>query len=143
MQSETQGSMADVRPPLGGVAVKLLHLDLPVSDVAATSTFFATYLGFAIDSEHRSAERVFLTDSHGFCLVLQTTSAGPNAFPEGFHVGFVTDEATQVRDLHARLGSAGFPVSDVATSRRGTVFYCKGPGDLLVEVSSPFRSNVG
>ncbi len=57
-------------------------------------------------------------------LVLQRKK-DPNAtYPEGFHVGFLVDDVSEVHAFHARAqGYPGLQVSDVQTNGRGVLVY--------------------
>ena len=115
--------------------MKLNHLDLQVEDVPAAAAFFADHFGLTIDSNRHSAAIVLLSDGHGFWLVLQRRKHDTDAYPEGFHIGFLVDDVASVHTHHARLLSAGILASEVVTNNRGTMFYCHGPSGILIEVS--------
>jgi hypothetical protein len=60
-------------------------------------------------------------------------------YPEHFHIGFIHDALEPVRAHRDRLLAAGLGAGELGTDNRGTRFYLKAPGDLLVEVSTPAR----
>jgi catechol 2,3-dioxygenase-like lactoylglutathione lyase family enzyme len=115
--------------------VKLNHLDLQVADVPAAAAFFEAHFDLRIESNRSSSALVFLHDGHGFWLVLQRRKRDTDAYPEGFHIGFLLDDVPSVHAQQARLLAAGVQVSEVVTNNRGTMCYCHGPSGILIEVS--------
>ncbi|MEJ7598847.1 MAG: VOC family protein [Kofleriaceae bacterium] len=119
--------------------MQLNHLDLQVPDVQALATFLEQHFDLVRRSNDRSPAIAILADDAGFSLVIQRrTDEAP--YPEGFHIGFIQTTAVAVREHHARLVAAGVDTGPVDVNARGTRFYLKVPGELLVEVSSPERS---
>lgn len=115
--------------------MKLNHLDLQFADVPAAATFFIEHFGLAPVTRRDSPALVVLDDGAGFTLVLQRRKRDDECYPEGFHVGFIVDDPAQVHARRDALAAAGLRVSPVETNGRGTMCYCRGPGDVLVEVS--------
>lgn len=113
----------------------LNHLDLPVSDVPAAAVFLVDHFDLAPVTRIDSPAIVILTDNHGFTLVLQRRSDPAHAFPDGMHLGFIVDDPATVHAHHARLTAAGLAVSAIQRNARGIQCYCRGPSELLVEVS--------
>jgi catechol 2,3-dioxygenase-like lactoylglutathione lyase family enzyme len=120
--------------------VKLNHLDLQVTDVPRTVTFFEEAFGFQLQSSRRSSSIAILADSDGFVLVLQRKKSGSERYPEGFHFGFLVDDEDFVRRFHRKAQSLGLEVSEIICDGRGIHVYCKGPDELLAEVSCRGRS---
>jgi catechol 2,3-dioxygenase-like lactoylglutathione lyase family enzyme len=113
--------------------VKLNHLDLQVSDVPSVTAFLVDHFDLEPLTRLDSPKLAILTDGHGFTLVLQRRA--PDTAGGGLgHLGFLLDDPAEVYTRRARLAAAGLAVSDVTTNGRGTQCYCRGPGDLLVEV---------
>lgn len=115
--------------------MKLNHLDLQVTDVQASVSFFETHFGLTLDSSRNSPAIAILSDGHGFVLVLQRKHAGAAGYPEGFHLGFLVDEVTEVEEAHRRLREAGVEVGPVERNNRGTMVYCRHTDGIVVEVS--------
>lgn len=113
--------------------MQLNHLDLHVHDVPGTIAFFREYFGLTPLTSATSAALAVLGDGHGFVLVLQRCAAGER-YPDGFHLGFLVDDAAEVRRLHARAVAGGLPVSDVEVNGRGTMIYLVRPEGYRVEV---------
>jgi catechol-2,3-dioxygenase len=117
------------------LTVKLNHLDLQVADVKRAVTFFEEAFGFQMLSNRRSSTIAILSDTDGFVLVLQRKKSETDRYPEGFHFGFLMDEEDCVRRFHGKAQELGLEVSEVINDGRGTHVYCKGPDELLAEVS--------
>ena len=117
--------------------MKLNHLDLQSTDVQALAAFFVDHFDFQRRTNDRSPAIAILGDDAGFTLVIQRDAAP--AYPEYFHIGFIQDGVEQVRAHRERLAAAGLAVGDLSTDNRGTRFYLRAPGELLVEVSTPNR----
>jgi catechol 2,3-dioxygenase-like lactoylglutathione lyase family enzyme len=115
--------------------MKLNHIDLQVPDVQRTALFFEHYFDFEHGSNRASPAIAILSDRHGLVLVLQKLKDPAQAYPEGFHIGFYVESEDLVQAFHARATSGGMEVSEVIRNNRGTMVYCKAPGDLLVEVN--------
>ena len=118
--------------------MKLNHLDLQTSDVQALAGFLVDHFDLERRSNDRSPAIAILGDEAGFVLVIQRHAAP--VYPDGFHVGFVLDTAAAVRAHHARLTAAALAVGPIDVNARGTRFYLRAPGAILVEVSCPERS---
>ena len=123
----TASVRSNVRNP-----VKLNHLDLQVTDVPAVTNFLVDHFDLQPLTRRDSPRLAVLTDGHGFTLVLQHREAGP-ATGLG-HIGFLVDEPAEVHARRDRLSAAGAAVSEVGSNARGTQCYCRGPGELLIEV---------
>ena len=119
--------------------MKLNHLDLQVSNVQALAAFLEQHFELERLSNDRSPAITILHDGAGFTLVIQRRH-DEQPYPDGFHIGFIHDEAAIVRAHHARMIAAGLVVGPIDVNARGTRFYLTAPGDILVEVSSPERS---
>jgi catechol 2,3-dioxygenase-like lactoylglutathione lyase family enzyme len=115
--------------------VKLNHLDLHLADVPATAAFLVDHFDLEFHSKPTSPAIAILGDGHGFTLVLQRRKRDTDVYPEGFHVGFLVDDVATVHARHARLAAAGLAPSPIDSNGRGTMFYVRAPGDILIEVS--------
>jgi catechol 2,3-dioxygenase-like lactoylglutathione lyase family enzyme len=119
--------------------VKLNHLDLQVTDVPRTVTFFEEAFGFQLQSNRRSSSIAILSDSDGFVLVLQRKKSEGERYPDGFHFGFLVDDEDSVRRFHEKAQRLGLEVSEIISNGRGVHVYCKGPDELLAEISCRLR----
>ena len=134
MNTSTKHHYSNCRPRRRLLLMKLNHLDLQVSDVGRSATFFERYFGLCVRSNAGSAALVILTDEAGFVLVLQRAKAEAR-YPEGFHLGFLLGDVRDVHALHARAKADGTPVSDVIVNGRGSMVYLTAPDGYYVEVS--------
>ncbi len=115
--------------------MKLNHLDLQTTDVQALATFFVTHFDLERRSNDRSPKIALLGDDAGFSLVIQHCDAP--VYPPDFHLGFTHATPAPVLAHHARLQAAGLAVGAVDVNGRGTRFYVRAPGGILIEVSTP------
>jgi lactoylglutathione lyase len=114
--------------------VRLNHLNLTVTDVAAAAHFLETYFG--LQSGGGNAGMAFLSDDDGFVLTLmKARRSDPPAYPSTFHIGFFIDDEQRVDDINRRLKHDGF---DVAAPRRSHAygFYVEAPGGFTVELGA-------
>jgi hypothetical protein len=122
----------------------LNHIDLQVSDVLASASFFETHFGFEQRSNRNSPAIAILSGEGGVTLVLQRRK-DQQPYPVGFHIGFILDAVSKVLDFHARAATAGLSISAVSVNGRGTQAYCQHDG-IVIEVSCrerPFHEQTG
>jgi catechol 2,3-dioxygenase-like lactoylglutathione lyase family enzyme len=122
--------------------VKLNHLDLQVSDVPALTQFLVDHFDLQPITRLDSPKIAIVTDGHGFTLVIQRRNHDGETYPEGAHIGFLVDDPAEVHARRERIAAAGVAISEVSVSARGTTCYCRGPGDLLIEVGCNVGSRV-
>jgi len=116
--------------------MRLNHLDLPTSDLAATRAFFVEHLDFSHERTLGQDGLSILRDSAGLVLVLSRLQReGAQAFPKGFHIGFHFAKEAEVHALHARLSGAGLSIPAPSVQRGALAFYLEAPGDILIEVA--------
>ncbi len=116
----------------------LNHLNLNTSDVASLADFFKRVFDFRIVAERGAGNFAILTSDDGFVLTLmKDKKLQENAYPDGFHVGFLQPDCIAVQDLHRRIQAIGLTVPSPGLMRESTFgFYVQAPGGVLVEVSS-------
>lgn len=112
--------------------MKLNHLNLTVTDVAAAKQFLQTYFGLT-DRSPSGREHSFalLSDDNGMVLTLM--KGAEVKYPKTFHIGFVQENEEKVNELNQRLKEDGFQVASPQRLHRWT-FYIKAPGGFTVEV---------
>lgn len=115
--------------------MQLNHLDLQVTDVQATVLAFEQHFGLTLQSSRTSPAIAILSDGQGFTLVLQRKKNAAEAYPEGFHLGFLVSDVATVVARHGALVAAGADVSDIRRNNRGTQIYCRLGDGIVVEVS--------
>jgi catechol 2,3-dioxygenase-like lactoylglutathione lyase family enzyme len=122
----------------GGWPLKLNHVDLQVSDVSTARRFFETFFGLRCTYQ-RAGQIALLEDEAGFSLgVSNLRGSPPPAYPPDFHVGFVLERTSDVRDVYARLRAAGVAMKfDLQEAGPNLAFQCVGPDSIPVEVRSP------
>jgi catechol 2,3-dioxygenase-like lactoylglutathione lyase family enzyme len=89
--------------PFGHVVLN--HINLCTDDVPALSDFFARFFGFELVATRGKEAFAILRGSDGFALnVMRIGKGGAAEYPEGFHVGFLVDQADDVFSKHSELG---------------------------------------
>jgi len=121
--------------------MKLNHLNLITSEVAALAGFFTSHFGFELVAMRGKDAFAILRGADGFALNVMTPGkGGPATYPDNFHVGFFVGSPDLVHAKQAELTEAGFAPGEVEDLTRGgfnsTTFYCIAPGRILVEVGS-------
>ena len=121
--------------------MKLNHLNLITSEVAALAGFFTSHFGFELVAMRGRQAFAILRGDDSFALNLMTPGKGePAIYPDNFHVGFSVGKPELVHAKRAELAEAGFAPGEVQDLTRGgfnsTTFYCIAPGGILVEISS-------
>ena len=121
--------------------MKLNHLNLCTDDVEALAAFFTRFFGFELVAMRGKQAFAILRGDDGFALnLMQPAKGGAAEYPNGFHAGFLVDDAAQVVAKHGELTSAGLAPGEIQRLTRGgiatTIFYCNAPGGILVEVSA-------
>ena len=119
--------------------IKLNHINLPVTDVAASCKFFEQYFNFKCTSLKGNNMLAIMEGEDGFILVLMADSFnrdGNTNYPDAFHIGFLVDSHEQVTEVYDRLIKGGIVVTQSPGSLRGGYgFYFNAPGNILTEVS--------
>lgn len=121
---------------------KLNHINLAVSDVPEVTRFFTRALGFRVHTQRGQNTFSVLTGEDGFVMILMKDKRlTPETYPALFHVGFLVDSQDEVHRLHQQITEAGFDCPTPTIVNRGGPptfgFYCKPPGGVLIEVSTP------
>jgi lactoylglutathione lyase len=114
--------------------VRLNHLNLTVTDVAAAARFLERY--FELEAKGGNAGMAFLTDDDGFVLTLmKARRSDPAAYPSTFHIGFFIDGEDRVDEINRRLNKDGFEIPPPSRSH-AYGFYVKAPGGFTVELGA-------
>ncbi|MBD2872389.1 VOC family protein [Paenibacillus arenilitoris] len=110
--------------------MKLNHVNLTVTDVAAARAFLQKYFGLKVGGERGNAFAALFDDDG---LVLTLMKGTQVSYPATFHIGFVQESEEKVNEINQRLKDDGF---DVAPPQRahGWTFYVEAPGGFTVEV---------
>ncbi|NRG48232.1 VOC family protein [Bacillus sp. CRN 9] len=112
--------------------MKLNHLNLTVTDVAASRDFLETYFNLkCVGSRGNGFAAMF--DDDGFVLTLMK---GKNVqYPKTFHIGFHQENKEKVDEINDRLKNDGYDV-EPPSQEHGYTFYVQAPGGFTVEVLS-------
>lgn len=114
--------------------MKLNHLHLQAGNASELATFLVDFFGFEVKLASPD-RRLIALGTEGFDLVIQEANDGTPVYPKDFHFGFILDDMQQVQAVYARLQQAGVTVlGEIAQNRRGTQFFCSGPGGMRIEV---------
>lgn len=110
--------------------MKLNHLNLTVTDVAAAKDFLQKYFGLRSAGERGNAFAA-LTDNNGMVLTLM--KGKDVKYPATFHIGFVQESEQRVDELNRRMKEDGFDV-DPPLHSHGYTYYVQAPGGFTVEI---------
>ena len=118
--------------------MKLNHLDLQVSNVTAAREFFERHFGFRCGYQRRE-ELAMLEDDAGFSFgVSNLFGSPPPIYPNDFHVGFILDSETALRETYDRLRAAGVIFkTEISQGGPNLYFMCEGPDSITIEVRAP------
>jgi len=120
--------------------MRLNHINLPVTDVAASKLFFEQYFDFTCTQVKGDHALAVLKGADGFSLVLMSQAFnkdGAADFPSAFHVGFLLERKEDVAVMYEKLHFGGIHLEHAPGNMRGVFgFYFMAPGNILVEVSS-------
>lgn len=111
--------------------MRLNHINLTVSDVAASKIFLKTYFGLREMGSSPNKNRAFLHDDDG--LVLSMFKGKDVKYPETFHIGFIQNSPADVDAIYGRMTADGI-VADPPRQLHGWTFYVNAPGGFTVEV---------
>lgn len=113
--------------------MKLNHVHLTVTDVAAAKNFLVTYFGMqSLPGGKTNFDAVF--DDDGLVLTLMKAGRGKKVeHAEHVHIGFIQPNEEAVDALNQRLKADGFDVQPPVHSH-GYTFYLVAPGGFAVEV---------
>lgn len=121
--------------------MRLNHLDLHVPDVGAARDFFYQCFGLEEIASLGRDGLAILRDDGGLELVLSRPIAKlggadtPTAGANTYHIGFLLPSRAEVDAVYDRVRLHGGEVRMAPASiRGGWLFYCYGPGRILIEV---------
>lgn len=117
----------------------LNHLNLTVNNVADTSRFFQTYLGFKTADTSPNDALSVLNGPDGFILVLmhnRFNESGQCAYPDIFHIGFYLPDQTAVRDTWQRLHDGGIPLTESPRPIRKTYGFYFHYDNIMIEITT-------
>ncbi len=108
------------------------HLHLHVRDLQRASGFYQRWFGLAMLREDDGI--VFLAGSRAFLLALMA-DADPAPPPPWFHFGVPLASAAAVRELLARMETAGVPIAkSLYEDPAFASFRCRDPDGYAIEL---------
>jgi len=126
--------------------MKFNHISFPSRDVVATADFFERHLDWQATPMGRSC----VLKGHGFDVVIEDATDRSVDWPGNFHIGFELPSLEALRALFDRFQADGVDfASDLIAHERGSRFFCRIPGGVLVELNTredaaaPFRAGFG
>jgi catechol 2,3-dioxygenase-like lactoylglutathione lyase family enzyme len=126
--------------------MKFNHISFPSRDVSATADFFERHLDWQAIPMGRSR----VLKGYGFDVVIEDAADRPVDWPRNFHIGFELPSLEALRALYERFQRADVEfASDLMAHERGSRFFCRVPGGVLVELNTredaapPFRAGFG
>src|SRR5262245_25117093 len=115
--------------------MRLNHLDLQVSDVDAAREFFERFFGLRCRYQGQKQIAIFEKGQGFEFAVSNLCNSPPPAYPPDFHLGFVLEHTSDVRETYDRLKAAGVARKlELGVQGPALVFQCLGPDNIPVEV---------
>jgi len=112
--------------------MQLKHLNLTVSDVAASRAFLETYFGMTCVGSRGNGFAAMLDEDQ---FVLTLMKGKEVQYPKTFHIGFPQESREKVDRLNERMRNDGYAV-DHPIESHGYTFYVQAPGGFTVEILS-------
>ncbi|WP_160715082.1 VOC family protein [Chitinophaga solisilvae] len=119
--------------------MQLNHLNLSVRDVAASRTFFETYLGFTSADTKPNDTLAVLNGPGDFILVLmhqRLNENGNSTYPDSFHIGFYLPGDADVLATYQRLQDGGIPLPQAPQKIRRTFGFYFHYDDIMIEIAT-------
>ena len=114
--------------------MKLNHINLIVSNVGESIHFLERYFGFKCIEVKGDNIIATLEGSDDFSLVLMHSKSGPVNYPDGFHIGFLQDNAESVDNIYNHLITGGFEVGRAPGKIRDSYGFYFTFDNILIEV---------
>lgn len=113
----------------------LNHLNLVVTDVAATRHLFETYFHFSCTVVKGDNAIAILKGSNNFTLVIMKGKENVITYPQAFHIGFMLPDKNAVIETYQKLKAGGMPVGEEPRNIRDSFgFYFTFDG-VMIEVA--------
>jgi catechol-2,3-dioxygenase len=115
--------------------VTLNHLNLTVTDVAASRSFLEKHFGLRpIGGNDNIA---LLSDDNGIVLTLTHMKIGKETevrYPATFHIGFIQESEERVNQVNKNLKEDGYDVPPPSRQHGSWTFDFTAPGGFTIEV---------
>lgn len=118
--------------------MRLTHVNLQVSDVDAARSFFERFFGLRCRYQRQQQIAIFDDDTGFEFAVSNLFNSPPPTYPPDFHLGFILERTSDVREAHDRLKAAGVAMkTELGVQGPALVFHCLGPDSIPIEVRAP------
>ncbi|MGZ4034029.1 MAG: VOC family protein [Bacteroidia bacterium] len=114
--------------------MKLNHLNLVVTNIAETVSFFENYFNFKCTQIKGDNIIALLTGTDNFSLVLMTDKEGNSNYPKDFHIGFMLDTADEVNETYKKLKAGNVKVESEPRKIRDSFGFYFHFDNLFIEV---------
>lgn len=114
------------------------HLNLPVSNVAETITFFESYFDFKCLETKGDNMIAVLSNPADFILVLMSlkmSKTDHTTYPDAFHLGFILDSSEKVNETFSKLKAGGIQLEREPQKIRNSFGFYFYFGELFIEVA--------
>jgi catechol 2,3-dioxygenase-like lactoylglutathione lyase family enzyme len=118
--------------------MRLTHIDPQVSDIDAARDFFETHFGVRCTYQRQNQIAIFKDETGFEFAVSNLFNSPPPAYPLDFHIGFVLEGTSEVREVYDRLKKGGVSMKpELGIHGPALAFQCLGPDSIPVEVRAP------
>jgi len=118
--------------------MRLNHINLQVSDVDKAREFFERFFDLRCQYQRHKQIAIFESVAGFEFAVSNLFDSVPSPYPPDFHVGFVLERSSDVRQAYERLKAAGVTMKlDLGVQGPALVFQCFGPDNIVIEVRAP------
>jgi catechol 2,3-dioxygenase-like lactoylglutathione lyase family enzyme len=122
--------------------MKLNHLNLTVTNVAAAKALFVQHFGFTYTEAKGSDMLAVLYGSDGFILTLMSDTfnkTGILDYPAAFHFGFILPKAEEVTALYESLKAGGIAIEKEPAAIRNSFGFYFHFDRLMIEIGHYFK----
>ncbi|MDQ6904934.1 MAG: VOC family protein [Bacteroidota bacterium] len=114
--------------------MKLNHINLVVSNVAAAINLFETYFNFKCTDIKGNNIIATLKGEDGFTLVIMENKAGEAIYPSAFHIGFMLESTNSVIEIFEKLRSSKIEVGQEPGRIRNSFGFYFSFDNVMIEV---------
>jgi catechol 2,3-dioxygenase-like lactoylglutathione lyase family enzyme len=107
-------------------------------DVDAAREFFERFFGLRCRYQRQKQIAIFESETGFEFAVSNLFNSPPPEYPRDFHLGFVLERSSDVREVYDRLKGEGVHMKlDLGVEGPALVFQCLGPDNIPVAVRAP------
>lgn len=114
--------------------MKLNHINLVVTDVAAATQFFEKYFDFRCIEVKGNDAISILKGTDDFSLVLMKSKDADIQYPRAFHIGFMLSGRRDMSAIHAKMKDDGLDVGTEPANIRNSYGFYFTFGSIMIEV---------